>query len=620
MFIRQTKKANSKYGKVFSQYVLIQAYRVNGKSRQRNVLYLGSHKFLQDKELRRRIAKALEEKIYNALDFEGAERYYDVLENEYKKQVDKWYARYLEKQKENENQLLSKPVNGKNATFEEIDTSSIATSQCREVGSEWLCLNIARRLKIDSFLQSKGFVEKETNLALLSIISRAVFPASEHKTAQWLEQNSALSELFDTMEAAPNRFALYRMAERLSKHFDAFTDHVYQNTMELFNLKDTLMIYDLTNTYFEGRKLASILAKFGRSKERRSDCKLVSFSAVVNKYGFLRYSRIDQGNISDSSTLLDMIKKLKEKSKSGHLDKVVVIDAGIATEDNLEQLRKNGEKYACVSRTNLKDYQDYFSKDMTQIFDKRENKIEIKLLEPAGKPDKWLLVKSEMKKKKEHGISSRFEQKFEEKLTIIHQGIHKKGGTKKINKVWERIGRAKESCKRVSGRYDIEVKEENGYALEISWTKKTPVEDDRCGVYFIRTNLANQTDQQIWDIYNTIREVESTFRCLKTDLRIRPVFHQEDKYSTAHIHIGLMAYQIVATIRHRLKQHDIHSDWSNIVRIMNSQKMNTIQMKMKTKEVHIRKASSPEKPLKQIFEIMRIKESPKPVKKYVVYH
>ena len=289
MFIRQTKKANSKYGKVFSQYVLIQAYRVNGKSRQRNVLYLGSHKFLQDKELRRRIAKALEEKIYDTLDFEGAERYYDVLENEYKKQVDKWYARYLEKQKENENQLLSKPANGKNATFEEIDTSSIATSQCREVGSEWLCLNIARRLKIDSFLQSKGFVEKETNLALLSIISRAVFPASEHKTAQWLEQNSALSELFDTMEAAPNRFALYRMAERLSKHFDAFTDHVYQNTMELFNLKDTLMIYDLTNTYFEGRKLASILAKFGRSKERRSDCKLVSFSAVVNKYGFLRF-------------------------------------------------------------------------------------------------------------------------------------------------------------------------------------------------------------------------------------------------------------------------------------------------------------------------------------------
>ncbi len=620
MFIRETKKTNAQSGKVFLQYVLIQSYRINGSSRQRNVLYLGSDKFLQGKELRGKMAKALEEKIYNTLNFEGAGSYYDALEKEYKKQVDEWYAKYLEKQQENEYQPLSRPADGKTATFEQIDTSSIDTTQCREVGAEWLCLNMARGLTIDRFLQSKGFAEKETNLALLSMISRAVFPASEHKTAQWLEQNSALSELFETMEAAPNRFALYRMAERLSEHFDAFTEHVYQNTMDLFGLTDTLMIYDLTNTYFEGRKLGSILAKFARSKEKRSDCKLVSFSAVVNKYGFLRYSRIDQGNISDSSTLLDMIKELKEKSKSGHLDKVVVIDAGIATEDNLEHLRKNGEKYACVSRTSLKDYQDYVSEGMTQIVDKRGNKIEIKLLEPEGKPDKWLLVKSEMKKKKERAIRSNFEEKFEEKLTVIRQGIHKKGGTKKINKVWERIGRAKESCKRVSGSYDIEVKEENGYALDIRWTKKDTAGDDRCGVYFIRTNLDNQTDQQVWDIYNTIREVESTFRCLKTDLRIRPVFHKKDKYSTAHIHLGLIAYQIVAAIRHRLKQHGIHSDWSNIVRIMNSQKMNTIEMKMKTKEVHIRKASSPEQPVKQIYEIMGIKQSPKQVKKYVVYH
>lgn len=620
MFIRETKKSNAQSGKIFLQYVLIQSYRINGKSRQRNILYLGSHKFLQDKELRQKLAKALEEKIYNTLNIEGVGSYYDVLDKEYQQLVDSWYAKYLEKQQEDEIQPLSRPADGKTATFEQIDTSSIDTSHCRELGAEWLCLNMTQGLNIDEFLQSNGFAQKETELALLSMISRAVFPASEHKTAQWLEQNSALSELFDTMEAAPNRFALYRIAERLSGHFDAFTEHVYQNTIDLFGLKDTLMIYDLTNTYFEGRKLGSILAKFGRSKEKRSDCKMVSFSAVVNKQGFLRYSRIDKGNISDSATLMDMIKELKGKSRSGYLDKVVVIDAGIATEYNLEQLRKNGEKYVCVSRTSLKDYEDYVSEGMTQLTDERGNKIEIKLIEPAGKPDKWLLVKSEMKKMKEQSIRSSFEEKFEEKLNIIRQGIHKKGGTKKINKVWERIGRAKESCKRVSGSYHIEVTEENGNALDIIWTKKDTGRDDRCGVYFIRTNLDNQSDRQIWNIYNTIREVESTFRCLKTDLQIRPVFHQKDKYSTAHIHLGLIAYQIVAAIRHRLKQHGIHSDWSNIVQIMNSQKMNTIEMKMKTKEVHIRKASTPEQPVRQIYEIMGIKQSPKPVKKYVVYH
>jgi len=292
MFIRQTKKSNSRQGKVFFQYVLVQGYRINGKARQRNVLYLGSHNFMEDKEVRRKIGKALEEKIFNIIDFQNADSFYETLIEEHKKQVDKWYAKYLTKYKEQGRSSLSKPANPKTATFEEVDISSIETDNCREVGAEWLCLNMAGVLKIKNFLCAKGFVSKEIDLALISIISRAVFPASEHKTAQWLEQNSALWELFGTMESAPDRFALYRIAAKLSEHFDQFTDHVYGASMDLFSLKDRLMIFDLTNTYFEGRKLSSLLAQFGKSKEKRSDCKIISFSAVVNKWGFLSVSPV----------------------------------------------------------------------------------------------------------------------------------------------------------------------------------------------------------------------------------------------------------------------------------------------------------------------------------------
>lgn len=605
---------------MFFQYVLIQAARVNGRSKQINVLYLGSDKFLDDKLLRAKIARALEGKIYKTVGLAGTFSSYDMLEDEYKKKVDLWYDKYLKKEQEQNHQTLSKPADLRTASFEEVDTSAINTTQCREVGAEWLCVNMAKTLGIDGFLRSAGFVDKDVELALLSMICRAVFPASEHKTAQWLEQNSALWELFGSMNAAPNRFGLYRIAEKLSQHFDAFTDHVYQKSMDLFSLKDTLMIFDLTNTYFEGRKLGSILAKFGRSKEKRSDCKLFSFSAVVNQYGFLRYSKIDQGNIADSSTLLGMVAEMKKKSDSGQVDKVVVMDAGIVTEANLEALRKSGEKYVCVSRTTLQDYEKHIDSESTEITDKRKNKIKIKLLDPADKPDKWLLVQSEMKAKKENSMLTRAEQTFEEKLTVIRQGIQTKGGIKKISKVWERIGRAKESCTKAHGNFDIGVKEENGKAVQMSWAKKAPAPDNRSGVYFIRTNLESKTDEQIWNIYNTIREVESTFRCLKTDLSIRPVFHQKDKYSTAHIHLGLMAYQIVTAIRHQLKKKDINIDWTNIVRIMNSQKMNTIQMKMRTKEIHIRKMSKPEEAVKQIYEIMGIDQFPKPSKKYVVYH
>lgn len=620
MFIRQTKKSNSKQGKVFFQYVLVQAQRLNGKSRQKNILYLGSQDFLKDKDLRRKIAKSLEHKIYNIQDFAGGFSYYEQLDAPFQQWVDRWYAKYLEKQHVDGAISLSGPADSKKATFEEVDTSSIDTTNCREAGAEWLCLKMAENLQIDKFLASKKMNSYEVEMSLLSIISRAVFPASERKTAQWLEQNSALWELFPTVDSPPNRFALYRTAAKLDEHFDDFTDFLYQNSMDLFGLKDTLMIYDLTNTYFEGRKLDSLLAKFGRSKEKRSDCKIVSFSAVVNQYGFLRYSKIEKGNIADSRTLMNMIKELKQKSTNAKLDEVIVMDAGIVSESNLEQLRKNGEKYVCVSRTRLKDYEDHLTQEMTPIYDKQGNKIHVKLIDPDTKPDKWLLVKSEMKAKKENSIKTKFEEKFEEKLANIEQGIHKKKGVKKIEKVWERIGRAKESCKRVYNSYDIDVKEKNGYAVQITWNKKEATMANHSGVYFIRTNLEHKSEEQLWNIYNTIREVESTFRCLKTDLRIRPIFHKKDKYCTAHIHLGLMAYHIVAAIRYQLKNKNIFSDWSNIVRIMNSQKMNTTIMKMRTKEVHIRKISSPEKQVKQLYQILGINEFPKLVKKYVVYH
>jgi len=622
MFIRQTKKSNSKAGRIFFQYVLVQAMRIDGKARQRNLLYLGSHTFLEDKLLRRRIAKSLEERIYQthqAVLIDKDSTYFSKLDPIYQQHVDEWFAKYIEKQRD-QIDTLSTPAKRDTATFEQIDSSSIDTMECMEIGAEWLCFEIAHWLKMDIFFRSRGMNKHKVNMALLSIISRAVFPVSEHKTAQWLRDNSALWELFDTMEKAPDRFALYRTAARISSHFDDFTEHVYKNTMDLFSVRDTLMIYDLTNTYFEGRKLGSIMAKFGRSKEKRSDCRLISFSAVVNKYGFLRYSKIDRGNIADSKTLVAMISQMKKRSSSTRLENTVVLDAGIASEENLLALRTEGIKYVCVSNTRLKDYDDYMSSQMMEIADNRDNKIEIKLIEPKGKPDKWLLVKSQMKKKKEESMLTRSEQSFENKLHQIEQAIHTKRGTKKLEKVWERIGRAKESCKNVHQYYNIKVEHKDGKVIEITWAKKSDKKRKGSGVYFIRTNLESKSEKQIWDIYNTIREVESTFRCLKTDLSIRPIYHQKDKYSTAHLHLGLMAYQLVAAIRHKLKLQDINYDWNNIVRIMNTQKMNTIKMKMKTKEVRVRKISIPEKPVKEIYDAIGITNFPKAKRKHVVYH
>ena len=621
MYIRETKKYRARDRIPFYQYSLVQGSRVNGKIKQHNVLYLGSHDFLHDKVLRKKLGKALQEKIFQTSYLKGLGSLYDALEEAHKHLVDQWYTKYLEKEKDDDSlRGLARPVDPRKASFEEVNIAAVKFSNCKTVGAEWLCLKAAQELAIDSFLKSKGFSNKEMELALLSIISRTVFPASEHKTAQWLEKNSALWELFSTIEAAPSRFPLYRIAEKLSLHFDEFTDHVYRQSMDLFALKDTLMIYDLSNTYFEGRKLGSLLAQFGRSKEKRSDCKLLSFSAVVNEYGFLKYSRIYEGNVSESSTLLETIKTLKMKSENKTLDQVVVMDAGIATNENLQAMREDGQHYVCVSRTKLKDYE---LGDMTKVSDHRGNTIEVKLLDPKEQPDRWLLVRSDKKKKKEQAMLTKFEQKYEDELAKIKRGIEHKNGVKRMEKVRERIGRAKEKCQSVHKGYEIKVTEgtakTKGKAIEMSWKKIGQASDNRSGVYFIRTNLQGDSEQQIWEIYNTIREVESTFRCLKTDLSIRPIFHQKEKYSLAHIQLGFMAYQIVAAIRYRLKHHGIKSSWSNVVRIMNTQMMSTIRLQAKTKDLYIRRASTPEENVKKIFDIMAIDKLPKKTTKRVVY-
>ncbi len=162
--------------------------------------------------------------------------------------------------------------------------------------------------------------------------------------------------------------------------------------------------------------------------------------------------------------------------------------------------------------------------------------------------------------------------------------------------------------------------DQKGIVTQIKWIKISDKKRKQSGVYFIRTNVKDKSEKQIWDIYNTIREVESTFRCLKTDLRIRPIYHQRDEMSVAHIHLGLMAYQLVAAIQYQLKSKGINLDWTNIVRIMNTQKMNTIKMLTKTKELQIRKLSIPETAVKDIYDVLQITAFPKSTRKRVVYH
>jgi transposase len=390
----------------------------------------------------------------------------------------------------------------------------------------------------------------------------------------------------------------------------------------MFEINDKLVIFDLSNTYFETRKAQSKIAKYGRSKEKRSDCPLVVFSGVINSQGFIRHSRIYEGNKSDMTTISDMINDLAEHS-SPDVQNTVVIDAGIATDDNLEELNKNGYRYVCVSKKRIKDYPVDISETKTiKLTDRGKNEVELSIFKPKGYNDTWMYVESEAKRKKEDSMNIKLRQRFEEDLNSIKASLSKKGGTKLINKVWERIGRAKQKHNRVSSRYKLDVAEKEGKATNLTWTiTENKIKDDKSkGVYFIRTNYKKTQEGELWDIYNTIREVEATFRSLKSDLNLRPVHHQNDERIESHLYLTMLAYQLVNTIRFMLKQRGMNYDWKNIVRIMSTQKIQTIKLPTDKNVMHIRKPSSPISEVRKIYEATNCENTQPAVKKYVVYH
>jgi len=197
----------------------------------------------------------------------------------------------------------------------------------------------------------------------------------------------------------------------------------------------------LTNTYFEGRKQGSKLAKFGRSKEKRSDTKIVSLATLINAEGFIKYSRICRGNISDSKTLDKTVEELSERTSSTGRKTIVVMDAGIITEENTKMLKAIGHDYICVSRTKLKEYTEIkSSEESITVYDKNDSPIKLKLVEKLGCKDTCLYVRSQQKAIKEASMNEHFSERYEQDLTNIRMALGKKGGTKKLEKVWERIG------------------------------------------------------------------------------------------------------------------------------------------------------------------------------------
>lgn len=612
MYFRVSLRHNPVTGKHSGYYRLVESYRnAMGRVCHRTILSVGFLDGLGANELSQ-IQKGLNDRV-QGLDNELFAADCDPGISAY---IDDFYGQIVAKQRLD---IHRKPSQTKD--WQTIDMNSVRNKNVREVGAEWLCYQAIRQLGIDTFLGNRGWDDDDVSLAMTHLISRAVYPASELKTSRWIRENSAVCELTGFEINRITKDALYRISHKLFAQKEALEKHLSHRTNELFDLQDKIMLFDLTNTYFEGEKLHSSLARFGRSKEKRSDAKLIVLALVINPEGFIKYSTLFRGNMSDNTTLPHIIEKLRKATSAGAGKALVVIDAGIATEDNLKLILEKGYDYLCVTRSTLKDYAVISANNQVAIADKKHRTIELCQVQAKNSTDYFLRVKSQGKQLKERSMNSRFKDLFEEGLQSIQNSLSKKGGVKKLEKVHERIGRLKQKYPSIHRYYQIEItSNEKNIVTSFTWQLNPITDPDHnSGVYFLRTSILPENETTLWRFYNIIREIENTFRTLKTDIDLRPIYHQNDHATMAHLHLGLLAYWLVNTIRHQLKKANIRSDWSEIVRIMTTQKCVTTTAQNKHDEIiSIRRCSEPEEKVRQIYTALNYKPAPFTRKKSVV--
>ena len=500
-----------------------------------------------------------------------------------------------------------------------VDVNSIQHTDAREIGAEWVCLQAIRELEIDSFLQREGWSETQINTTLAHLITRTIYSPSELKSMRIMDENSAVCELISgNQEWRPGFQSVYKVAPSLYSLKDKLEKHLCQKTDDLFNITNRIALFDLTNFYFEGRKDNSEKAQFGRSKEKRSDCKLLVLALCINQEGFIRYSSILAGNTADPNSLPDMVETLNSKTRvpNDPKEKVLVcLDAGIATEENLQKIKEKGYNYLCVSRRRLTDYELAPDAKTVTVLDCKNQPISLTQVRHEEGGDYYLEIKSQAKKLKETSMNRKFKERFEEELKKAKDSLTKKNGTKAYEKVIERVGRARQKYPSISKYYVIDYipDEANPKKMaDIQWRIAVPENVDRdSGVYFLRTNVPTLDEKATWDYYNLTREIECTNRQLKTDLNLRPIHHKKDDRSDAHLFLGLLSYWIVNTIRYKLKQTGETCYWTEVVRRLSTQKAVTTEATNALGEkIHMRLCSEPNKSANDIYERLKYKKMP----------
>ena len=512
-------------------------------------------------------------------------------------------------------QIRAKTRPGAQAELVSVVPEQIEIEEAREAGSVYVAHQMWRRLRLDAILRQAGLNERARLLTEVMTINRLVAPASEHAMPDWVRR-TALADLLRTDFTSLNDDALYRNLDRLHPQRVLIEGELAGRERELFQLAESIYLYDLTSTYFEGQALRNAKAKRGHSRDKRPECKQVVVGLVVDGDGFPKAHEVFEGNRNDSTTVEEMLAAL-EKRVGQKAGTTVTVDRGMAYQKNIEQIRGRGYHYLVAARPEERwQHELEFAEETgweevvrqpspTNPF---QEKTRVWIKPCVVGQEVHLLCVSEPRTEKDRAIRELQEKRLLVDLERLSRRIAKRKKKPLTEaEVHQAIGRLRERYSRVGRYYQVLYDAER---RALSWQEEAEKKrraERLDGSYVLKTDRRDITPEEIWRSYILLTRVESAFRAMNSPLMERPIFHHLVHRVETHIFLCVLAYHLLVTVEKAFLDQDIHTSWASLRKQLASHQVVTVVLPTSDgQQIRIRKATTPEPEHKRIYQVLGI--------------
>jgi transposase len=599
MYIRKSSRAYN--GKTYTNYVLVESVVTPKGPRQKTICSLGDLS-PRPREEWLKLARKIEDALVGQDDLLGRD------DTEVAEMVARVRAQRTNREHAQAEPSASPPRTRAGAPIE-VDPSRVTTEQHREAGPVHVGHQFWQRLGLDQILGDCGLSDATCRLACAMTLNRLIAPVSEHAMPAWIRR-SALSDIFGVSFEALEEDPLYQVLDKLHPHRAAIETALIERERSLFNLDQTIYLYDLTSTYFEGACADNPKAKLGHSRDHRSDCKQLVIGLVLNRDGFALTHEIFAGNTRDHLTLGTMIDRLRQRVelKEGA---TVVVDRGMAFDSNLAEIKARKLHYIVASRQPERDRwlaefedTDGFTPVLRQPSPlnpaQKKTTIEVKI---CADPDAltYVLCRSQQRIAKDRAIRAKQEARLLTDIEKLSLRVANKQLVK-AEKINQAIGRLLERYPRVARYYRLSHDEKTATLVSTFDADKHLTAEKLDGCYLLKTDRKDLTADEIWRVYTLLTRAEDAFRDMKSPLVIRPIFHHKERRTDSHIFLCLLAYHLLTAIEKTLLDQGIHTSWASLRDALKTHQVCSVVLPTKDGScLRIRKAATPEPDVQQIY-------------------